>query len=159
MDARLFLFLHHQKNHTVMLKYQFPIIAVSDMEKSIGFYEEIVGDHVVDSFDGYVHFSGGFALEHVPEADMGGDEVSLRFEEDDLDAFAAYLKSIDEEAEIEEMPNGQRWIVVWDPDGHAIEVVENMDVAIKRMLASGMSVDAVSEKSQYPIEYVKRFVK
>lgn len=140
-----------------MLKYKFPVIAVSNLEKSIAFYEEIIGDRVVDSYDGYVHFCGGYALEHIPEGEFSGDEVSLRFEEDDLDAFAGYLKSIDVEGEIEEMPNGQRWIVLWDPDNHAIEVVENMETSIKRMLASGMSVEDVSEKSWFPIEYVKRF--
>ena len=33
-----------------------------------------------------------------------------------------------------------------------------VDAVIKRLLDSGMTVEQVSEKSQYPIEYVKRFV-
>ena len=32
-----------------------------------------------------------------------------------------------------------------------------MDAVIKKLLKSGMTVEQVSEKSQYPIEYVKRF--
>jgi hypothetical protein len=34
-----------------------------------------------------------------------------------------------------------------------------MDAVIKRLFESGMTVEHVSEKSQYPIEYVKRFAK
>ena len=141
-----------------MLKFKFPVLAVNDMEKSIKFYEDIVGDRVVDSYDGYVHFKGGYALEQIPDAEMDAGEVSLCFEEDDLDAFAAYLKELNMEEEIEEMPNGQRCMFLIDPDYHSIQVYESMETAIRKMLKSGMTVEQVSEKSQYPIEYVKRFV-
>ena len=39
------------------------------------------------------------------------------------------------------------------------EVGDGMDAVIKRLFESGMTVEQVSEKSQYPIEYVKRFAK
>ena len=58
-----------------------------------------------------------------------------------------------------EMPWGQRIVRFYDPDFHIIEVGEPMDAVIKRLFASGMTVEQVSEKSQYPIEYVKRFAK
>jgi len=58
---------------------------------------------------------------------------------------------------VEEMPWGQRIVRFYDPDFHIIEVGEAMDAVIKKMLKSGMTVEQVSEKSQYPIEYVKRF--
>ena len=145
-----------------MLKYKFPVIAVYDMDESIRFYEEVIGDRVVESYDDYVHFSGGYALRKLEEKYTNEfSDITLCFEENDLDDYAKYLKEFDEICVIDglqEMPNGQRVIRLMDPNDHTIEVTENMESAIKRMLQSGMTVEQVSEKSQYPIEYVKRFV-
>ena len=84
------------------------------------------------------------------------------FEEEDFDSFIAYLKEFPKLKYIhgvEEMSWGQRIVRFYDPDFHIIEVGEPMDAVIKRMFKSGMTVEQVSEKSQYPIEYVKRFAK
>lgn len=155
-----FLFLWHQYQ-TTMLKYKFPVIAVRDLEESIRFYEEVVGDRVAMSFDDYVHFEGGYALEEMDDTDAESlSDITLRFEEDDLDGFAKFLDDCEDIRyvnKIKEADNGQRIIRILDPNDHIIEVVENMDLAIKRMLANGMTVEQVSEKSQYPIEYVQRF--
>lgn len=146
-----------------MLKYKFPVIAVYDLKESIQFYEEVIGDRVVESYDNYVHFAGGYALHELQEKFPNEfSDITLCFEEDDLDDFAKYLEEFDMLCvldELQEMPNGQRVIRLMDPNDHIVEVTENIETAIKRMLQSGMSVEAVSEKSQYPIEYVKRFAK
>lgn len=145
-----------------MLKYKFPVIAVYDMDESIRFYEEVIGDRVVESYDDYVHFSGGYALRKLEEKYTNEfSDITLCFEENDLDDYAKYLKEFDEICvidDLQEMPNGQRVIRLMDPNDHTVEVTENMESAIKRMLQSGMTVEQVSEKSQYPVEYVKRFV-
>lgn len=145
-----------------MLKYKFPVIAVYDMEESIRFYEEVIGDRVVESYDDYVHFASGYALRKLEEKYTNEfSDITLCFEENDLDDFAKYLKEFDEVCvidELQEMPNGQRVIRLMDPNNHTIEVTENMESALRRMLQSGLTVEQVSEKSQYPIEYVKRFV-
>ena len=46
-----------------MLKFKCPLIAVSDMEKSIAFYEEVIGDRVAMNFGENVQFEGGYALQ------------------------------------------------------------------------------------------------
>ena len=122
------------------------------------FYEEVVGDRVIDSYDDYVHFSGGYALEKCEEP-FDGSHTSLHFEEEDLGGFMKYLESIGVDYVLDEMPNCQRWIVLKDPDNHTVEVVEHIEETIKRLLSLGMTVEEVSEKSWYPIEYVKRFAK
>ena len=155
----------------IMLKFKCPLLAVTDMEKAVTFYEEVIGDRVAMNFGENVQFEGGFALQemkkwksmiHTDKVRRRNNAVELYFEEEDFDRFLEYLKEFPEIQYVhgvEEMPWGQRIIRFYDPDFHIIEVGEPMDAVIKRMLASGMTVEQVSEKSQYPIEYVKRFAK
>lgn len=154
-----------------MLKFKCPLLAVTDMEKAITFYEEVIGDRVVMSFGENVQFSGGFALQemkswkamiHTDKVRRKSNDAELYFEEPDFDKFLEYLKEFPEIQYVhgvEEAPWGQRIVRLYDPDYHIIEVGEPMDAVIKRLFESGMTVEQVSEKSQYPIEYVKRFAK
>lgn len=153
-----------------MLKFKCPLIAVTDMEKSIAFYEEVIGDRIAMNFGENVQFEGGYALQemkkwksmiHTDSVRRKNNAAELYFEEEDFDGFIKYLKEFPEIKYVhgeEEMPWGQRIVRFYDPDFHIIEVGETMDVVIRKMLKSGMTVEQVSEKSQYPIEYVKRFV-
>ena len=154
-----------------MLKYKCPLLVVSNMEKAVTFYEEVIGDRVAMSFGENVQFEGGFALQeinkwkamiHMNTVRRKSNDAELYFEEEDFDDFLEYLKEFPEIQyvhPVEEAPWGQRVIRFYDPDFHIIEVGEPMDAVIKRLFASGMTVEQVSEKSQYPIEYVKRFAK
>ena len=153
-----------------MLKFKCPLIAVTNMEQSIRFYEEVIGDRVAMNFGENVQFEGGFALQemktwksmiHTEKVRRKNNAVELYFEEDDFDGFINYLKDFPDIQfvhGVEEMSWGQRIVRFYDLDFHIIEVGEAMDTVIKKMLKSGMTVEQVSEKSQYPIEYVKRFV-
>ena len=156
---------------SLMLKFKCPLLVVTDMEKAITFYEEVIGDRVVMNFGENVQFEGGFALQemkkwkamiHTTTVRRKSNNAELYFEEPDFDKFLEYLKEFPEIQYVhgvEEAPWGQRIVRFYDPDFHIIEVGEPMDAVIKRLFASGMTVEQVSEKSQYPIEYVKRFAK
>ena len=163
-------FIFAQSNREVMLRFKCPLLAVTDMEKSINFYEEVIGDRVAFDFGENVQFEGGFALQemkkwksmiHNGKVRRNGNDAELYFEEEDFDDFIYYLRGFPEILYVhgvEEAPWGQRVVRFYDPDFHIIEVGEPMDAVIKRLVESGMTVEQVSEKSQYPIEYVKRFV-
>ena len=152
-----------------MLKFKCPLLAVADKEKSIRFYEEVIGDRVAMNFGENVVFEGGFALQemkkwktmiHDAKVRRNGNDAELYFEEDDFDGFIDYLRGFSEILYVhgvETMPWGQRVVRFYDPDFHIVEVGEAMDGVIEKMLKSGMTVEQVSEKSQYPVEYVKRF--
>ena len=149
-----------------MLKFKCPLLVVTDMEKAITFYEEVIGDRVAMNFGENVQFEGGFALQEINKwkemIRRKSNDAELYFEEKDFDKFLEYLKEFPEIQyvhPIEEAPWGQRVVRFYDPDFHIIEVGEPMDAVIKRLFESGMTVEQVSEKSQYPIEYVKRFAK
>ena len=140
------------------------------MEKSIRFYEEVIGDQVAMDFGENVQFESGFSLQemktwktmiHTENVRRKSNNAELYFEEPDFDSFVEYLKEFPEIQYlhgVEEMPWGQRIIRFYDPDFHIIEVGEPMEAVIKRMLESGMTVEQASEKSQFPIEFVKRLV-
>ena len=154
-----------------MLQFKCPLLAVTDMKKAVAFYEEVIGDRVVMNFGENVQFSGGFALQemkkwkemiHTDDVRCKSNDAELYFEEKDFDDFLEYLKEFPEIEyvhPVEEAPWGQRIVRFYDPDFHIIEVGEPLDAVIKRLFESGMTVEQVSEKSQYPIEYVKRFAK
>ena len=154
-----------------MLKFKCPLLVVSDMEKAVTFYEEVIGDRVAFNFGENVQFEGGFALQemkkwksmiHNAKVRRNGNDAELYFEEEDFDDFIDYLRGFSEILYVhgvEETAWGQRIVRFYDPDFHIIEVGEPMDAVIKRLFESGMTVEQVSEKSQYPIEYVKRFAK
>lgn len=46
---------------------------------------------------------------------------------------------------------GQRVIRFYDPDGHIIEVGEDMKMVINRFLDSGMTMEEVSKKWMFPL--------
>ncbi len=82
----------------------------------------------------------------------------LFFEEDDLEAFIRHLAGIpgiEIVHEMREYPWGQRVVRFYDPDGHVLEVGDSMKVVVKRMLQSGMSVDAVQQKALFPLSFIE----
>ena len=149
------------------MKFISPLIAVSDMEISKKFYQDILQQKVVLDFGTNVSFADNLALQS-DFADLIGlkkDDViqdsknfELYFEEDDLDGFAEKLKNnqdIQYVHAIREYPWGQRVIRFYDPDMHIIEVGESMEKVVIRFLADGMSVEEAAKRSMFPVEFVQ----
>jgi catechol 2,3-dioxygenase-like lactoylglutathione lyase family enzyme len=152
------------------MKLTSTLIAVEDMERSKRFYHDVLGMGVVADFGANVTLDGGLVLQtsdtwksfiRTDDVVLPNNAGELYFEEGDLDAFCDRLKTFDVRYvhPLFEHRWGQRVVRFYDPDFHIIEVGEPMDAVIKRLFESGMTVEQVSEKSQYPIEYVKRFAK
>lgn len=53
---------------------------------------------------------------------------------------------------------GQRAIRFYDPDGHIIEVGEDMKMVIKRFLASGMMMEEISVKMDDSVENLTKLL-
>ena len=145
-----------------MMKFKFPVLVVANIEHSIAFYEEIVGARVAMSFSDVVVFEGGFAL--TTRDKKSGAEVSstiLRFEDADFDGLLSYLedcKEIEYKQQCVILDTGQRYIAFYDLDNNIIEVLEDVETVISRLLKSGMTLESISEKTGYPIEFVRRFI-
>ncbi|MCX4370518.1 MAG: VOC family protein [Dysosmobacter sp.] len=142
-----------------------PLLAVANMERSLAFYESILGLRVVLDFGANKTLTGGVCLQTLEtwqsflETDrisFGGNDAELYFEEDQFDAFAEKLKSfpIQYVHPVKEHPWGQRVVRFYDPDRHIIEVGENMAAVCRRFLDSGMTVEETAARMDVPVNYV-----
>lgn len=151
------------------MKYICTLIAVKDMGQAKQFYKDILGLEVVADFGANVTLSGGIALQtadtwkgfiHRGDADIvfSNNACELYFEEDNIDGFIAKLRSVDNVRYVHPLIEhswGQRVVRFYDPDGHIIEVGENLSIVIKRFLESGLSVKDTASRMDVPIEFIK----
>ena len=147
------------------MKYVCALIAVSHMENSKRFYRDTLGLGVVADFGANVTLEGGIALQtldswktfiHTDNVVLPNNAGELYFEEDDLDAFCARLKTLDIRYvhRLQEHSWGQRVVRFYDPDGHIIEVGENIEKVVLRFVTSGLSASQTAKRMDVPLEYV-----
>ena len=151
------------------MKFQNPLLVVTDMEASKNFYKDVLGLDVILDFGANVTLTGGLCLQtketwmefiDAKEEDIifGGKNAEIYFEEDDFDAFAERLKgldNIDYVHPVMELRWGQRVVRFYDPDRHIIEVGENMKTVCRRFLDSGMTEEEVAVRMDVPLNFVQ----
>ena len=54
-----------------------------------------------------------------------------------------------------EQPWGQRAVRFYDPDGHIIEVGENLKAVCRRFLDGGMTEEQVARRMDVPLKFVR----
>lgn len=150
------------------MKFKNPLLAVSDMERSVAFYGQVLGLRKVMDFGANVTLTGGVCLQtketwaefigaSPDELGWCGKVSEIYFEEDDFDAFANRLRELDIHYlhPVKEHAWGQRVVRFYDPDGHIIEVGENLKAVCKRYLNSGMTPEQVAVRMDVPEKFVK----
>lgn len=151
------------------MKFKNPLLVVSDMEKSKKFYREVLGLCIIMDFGANVTLTGGLCLQtketwqefiHAKEEDIifGCNNAEIYFEEDDFDAFAEKLQSIENIVYVHpvfEHRWGQRVVRFYDPDQHIIEVGENIKFVCRRFLDSGMTEEEVAVRMDVPLKFVQ----
>jgi len=155
-----------------VMKFEGTMIIVSDIERSKRFYTEILKATVLTDLGTYAVLNGFSMMTRETWIDLTKDGripgkdteryFELYFEESRLDEFVAELKGNKDFRELHplvEAPWGQRTIRFLDPDGYVIEVSEPMDNVVLRFLASGMSIQEVSERSMMPVEFIENCIK
>lgn len=147
------------------MKLKNPMLAVTDMEKSVEFYKKTLGLHVIMDLGANKTLTGGLALQTVKsykefigtgDISFGGNNFEIYFEEDDFDNFLSKLEKYDIEYvhPVKEHSWGQRVVRFYDPDKHIIEVGENMKEVCKRFLDSGMTPEQTAERMDVPMKFV-----
>lgn len=153
------------------MKYECPLLAVRDIEKSKEFYRTVLGLEVIEDLGANVTLTGGIALQSFDtwkefihkqenEISFGGNDSELYFEEDNMDAFIEKLSQIEIEYvhTLTEHAWGQRVVRFYDLDRHIIEVGEAIQVVVSRFLNSGLSAEQTAERMDVPIEYVRAYM-
>lgn len=143
-----------------------PMLVVTDMERSVTFYREVLGLAVVLDFGANKTLSGGLCLQTAEtyrefiggkELSFGGNDFELYFEEDDFDAFLEKLseKDVRYVHPVIEHRWGQRVVRFYDPDRHIVEVGENLKTVCRRFYESGMTEKEVAARMDVPLSYVR----
>ena len=143
-----------------------PLLAVADMERSLAFYETVLGLRVVLDFGANKTLTGGLWLQTLDtwrsflgtdQVAFGGNDAEIYFEEDRFDAFAERLSTLPIQYvhPVKEHRWGQRVVRFYDPDRHIIEVGENMAAVCRRFLDSGLTPEQTAERMDVSLEYVR----
>lgn len=147
------------------MKLKNPMLVVTDIDKSVEFYNKVLGLRVVADFGANKTLTGGLSLQTAEtykefiENDnitFGGNSFEIYFEEDDFDRFLERLENCDIEYvhPVKEHSWGQRAVRFYDPDRHIIEVGENLKSVCRRFLDSGMTPEQVAERMDVPLKFV-----
>ena len=147
------------------MQFKNPLLVTTDMDKSLEFYEKVLGLHVIMDFGTNKTLTGGLCLQTLEswkefigtnDISFGGNHAEVYFEEDDFDNFANKLKTCDIEYvhPIKEHAWGQRVVRFYDPDKHMIEVGENMAAVCRRFLDGGMTPEQAAERMDVPLKFV-----
>ena len=151
------------------MKFHSSVIFVSDIERSRDFYKTLMNQEIEHDFGKTVIFKGGLSIWEIrtghviPEhLDTGGhsNRFELYFEDADVEgrqhvlreAGIAFLHEVHKEAW------GQRTIRFFDPDGHLIEIGEPLEVFVRNLRRSGLSPQAITEKSGVALETVRQIL-
>lgn len=152
------------------MNYNCTVISVSDIHTSKKFYEDLFGLKVYQDYGINIAFTCGLALQqnfgwliHLPEEDIlkKSNNMEIAFEEQDFDGFLEKLKNypdIECLGDVIEHSWGQRVIRFYDPDGHLIEVGEDMKMVTERFLDSGMTMEEVSKRMDVSVKDLKKLL-
>ena len=143
-----------------------PMLVVTDINRSVAFYEKVLGLRVVMDFGANKTLTGGLALQTLKswrefigtdDVAFGGKNSEVYFEEDQFDEFVKRLKQYEVAYvhPVKEYSWGQRVVRIYDPDKHIIEIGENMKAVCKRFLDDGMTPEQAAKRMDVPMEFVE----
>ncbi len=151
------------------MKFVSTMLVVSNIDKAVDFYKNVLGLEIVADFGANKTLTGGVALQTLSsykdfiekrDINFGGNNFELYFEEDNFDDFIDRLKELDINYihNVKEHSWGQRVIRFYDLDENVIEVGENMISVCKRFIDAGMTVEQVAKRMDVPFDYVKQCI-
>ena len=149
------------------MKYTGTLIAVTDMEKSKKFYDDVLGLTVTADFGANVTLDGGVVLQTMEtwKELIQSNEIALHncaselyFEESDMDAFLSHLRNCGVNYVHPPLEHswGQRAVRFYDPDHHIIEVGEDITMVVKRFAARNMTAVQIAKRMDVPEDFVRK---
>ena len=152
------------------MKYTSTVISVSDINASRKFYQDLFGLELYQDYGINISFTCGLSLQQEFDWLIGAPKetvmkrshnMELAFETRDFDGFLEKLKEypdIEYLGEVIEHGWGQRVVRFYDPDGHIIEVGENMKMVVERFCSTGMALEEVSVRMDVSVEDLNKLL-
>lgn len=152
----------------MQVRFSMPLIAVRDIERSKRFYAALFDQQVTFDFGENVQLSGGIALQQDFGALTGLPPASVQYRTHNMelyfevDDFPAFLQRLEAYGGVEYVhpPLKHDWeqhvVRIYDPDGHIIEVGEDMRAVARRLLREGHSVEETARITQHPVEFIRQ---
>jgi len=148
------------------MKFKGTLIAVSDMGKSRRFYNDVLGLKTEADFGANIMLEGGVFLQTLEtwkgfirdrQVDFAGNDCELYFEEADMEDFLNRLRQHEIAYVHEPIEHswGQTAVRFYDPDGHIIEVAEEIDRVAQRFVDSGMKEEETAARMGVPVDFVR----
>jgi hypothetical protein len=155
------------------IKFTMPVIFVQDIKISRLFYEKYFSLEIEYDFKENIVFKNAFSLWQKETAEQiifdktkkyslnRIGPVELYFETNNINKTWDFLnnKDINIIHELKEASWGQRTFRLFDPDNNIIEVAEKMSNVARRYNRMGYAIEAISKKTQMPIEDIQRILK
>ncbi|MCI9670069.1 MAG: glyoxalase [Lawsonibacter sp.] len=146
------------------MKFTSTVISVSDVNVSRKFYQYLFGLELYQDYGINISFTCGLSLQQefdwlvsIPKETVmkRPHNMELAFETRDFDGFLEKLEQypgIERLGAVIEHSWGQRVVRFYDPDGHIIEVGEDMKMVVERFLSAGMTMEEVSARMDVSIK-------
>ena len=153
-----------------------PVLFVGNADVSKEFYTRVLGCTVIMDNGGMnITFQEGFTIWQIDPANIvsttlgaanitnkqSASRFELYFETDKIEAVFHTLQANNVLFlhEINTEIWGQRTIRFYDPDGHLIEIGEEMSIFLKRIYEEeGRDLEATAKRTFMPLEALKNFV-
>lgn len=152
------------------MQYMGAALAVSDIQASRKFYEDLLGMEVFQDYGINISFTEGLSLQQdfdwllgIPKEEIGRrtNNMELYFEETQFDDFVnrlAQYPGIEYLGGVKEQPWGQRSIRFYDLDKHIIEVGEVLTMVIRRFQAEGMRIEDISKRMDISVSDLEKLL-
>jgi catechol 2,3-dioxygenase-like lactoylglutathione lyase family enzyme len=151
-----------------MIRYKCALIAVSDLQQSLYFYRDLLGQEIEFDFGENISFKSGFALHQASHfSTLTGREVGksnyafeLYFESDDLEDLSAKLNNdgVAFVHQIREQPWRQKVMRFLDPDQNIVEIGESMEHLCYRLFTEGLSLETIAQVSNMSLDFVNKSI-
>lgn len=151
------------------MEYRSTLIVVQDLAPAKRFYCELMGMHVTADFGASVTLDDAVVLQTAESwrrivgrdlpAARESNSGELYFETEHFDAFLERLAAVPAVKLVHpplEHPWGQRVIRLYDPDGHIVEVGEDMKMVAERFLDSGLTVAETARRMDVPEAWIRQ---
>jgi catechol 2,3-dioxygenase-like lactoylglutathione lyase family enzyme len=152
------------------LKFHSSVIFVKDINISKQFYCELLKQEIETDFGNNVSLKGGISLWQIPEwhslnnnfynRKAGNKAFEIYFETDDIVEVSKNISNQNSNMlhEIIEETWGQKTLRIFDPDGNLIEIGEKLEVFIRRLYATGMTLQQIAEKTGVPVNQIEKII-